>query len=193
MSTFQILNIKLAQLLNDQLPIQNIELSYTQGSELIITVRPEKLLSTLIFLKNNTHCQYKLLTCISGVDFPYREKRFEVVYELLSLTYNARIRVKTRIDEINSIDSAVSIFPAADWWEREIWDLYGVFFKNHPDLRRILTDYGFEGHPLRKDFPLSGYVEARYDERKKRVVCEPLSFAQEFRTFELNSPWNLKE
>lgn len=193
MSTFQILNTKLAQLLNDQLPIQNIELSYTQGSELIITVRPEKLLSTLIFLKNNTHCQYKLLTCISGVDFPYREKRFEVVYELLSLTYNARIRVKTRIDEINSIDSAVSIFPAADWWEREIWDLYGVFFKNHPDLRRILTDYGFEGHPLRKDFPLSGYVEARYDERKKRVVCEPLSFAQEFRTFELNSPWNLKE
>jgi NADH dehydrogenase (ubiquinone) Fe-S protein 3 len=187
----QKLNIKLAQLLNDQLPIQDLELSYIQGSELIITVRPEKLLSTLVFLKNNTSCQYKLLTCISGVDFPDRKKRFEVVYELLSLTYNARIRVKTRTDEINSIDSAVSIFPAADWWEREIWDLYGVFFKNHPDLRRILTDYGFEGHPLRKDFPLSGYVEVRYDERKKRVVCEPLSFAQEFRTFEFNSPWNL--
>jgi NADH/F420H2 dehydrogenase subunit C len=187
----QKLNIKLAQLLNDQLPIQDLELSYIQGSELIITVRPEKLLSTLVFLKNNTSCQYKLLTCISGVDFPDRKKRFEVVYELLSLTYNARIRVKTRTDEINSIDSAVSIFPAADWWEREIWDLYGVFFKKHPDLRRILTDYGFEGHPLRKDFPLSGYVEVRYDERKKRVVCEPLSFAQEFRTFEFNSPWNL--
>ena len=187
----QKLNIKLAQLLNVQIPIQDLELSYVKGSELVITVRPEKLLSTLIFLKNNTGCQYKLLTCISGVDFPDRKKRFEIVYELLSLTYNARIRVKTRTDEVNPIDSVVSIFPAADWWEREIWDLYGVFFKNHPDLRRILTDYGFEGHPLRKDFPLSGYVEVRYDERKKRVVCEPLSFAQEFRTFEFNSPWNL--
>lgn len=191
MLDFQKLNIKLAQLLNVQIPIQDLELSYIKGSELVITVRPEKLLSTLIFLKNNTGCQYKLLTCISGVDFPDRKKRFEIVYELLSLTYNARIRVKTRTDEVNPIESVVSIFPAADWWEREIWDLYGVFFKNHPDLRRILTDYGFEGHPLRKDFPLSGYVEVRYDERKKRVVCEPLSFAQEFRTFEFNSPWNL--
>jgi NADH dehydrogenase (ubiquinone) Fe-S protein 3 len=191
MSNSKKLNIKLAQLLNDQLPIQDLELSYIQGPELVITVRPEKVVSTLIFLKNNTSCQYKLLSCISGVDFPDRKKRFEVVYELLSLTYNARIRVKTRTDEVNPIDSVVSIFPAADWWEREIWDLYGVFFRNHPDLRRILTDYGFEGHPLRKDFPLSGYVEVRYDERKKRVVCEPLSFAQEFRTFEFNGPWNL--
>jgi len=191
MSNSKKLNIKLAQLLNDQLPIQDLELSHIQGPELVITVRPEKVVSTLIFLKNNTSCQYKLLSCISGVDFPDRKKRFEVVYELLSLTYNARIRVKTRTDEVNPIDSVVSIFPAADWWEREIWDLYGVFFRNHPDLRRILTDYGFEGHPLRKDFPLSGYVEVRYDERKKRVVCEPLSFAQEFRTFEFNGPWNL--
>ena len=192
MPNSQILNLKLAQTLSKQIPIRDLEFTSQKGSELIITVKPEKLTSILFFLKNNTTCQYKLLTCISGVDYPNREERFEIVYDLLSIKFNARIRVKTRVNEIQSVDSAVSIFPAADWWEREIWDMYGVFFKNHPDLRRILTDYGFEGYPLRKDFPLSGYVEVRYDEQKKRVVSEPLSFAQEFRTFEFNSPWNLK-
>lgn len=192
MNNPETLNLKLAKSLNGQLPLLNLELKYQQGSELILTVSPKHLISTLFFLKNSTAHQYKLLTCISGVDYPTRTDRFEVVYELLSLTFNSRIRVKTHVGEINSVDSAVALYPAADWWEREIWDLFGVFFKNHPDLRRILTDYGFEGHPLRKDFPLSGYVEVRYDERKKRVVCEPLSFAQEFRNFDFNSPWNLQ-
>jgi len=183
---------KLARSLNEQLPLLNLEINYQQGSELILTVSPKYLISVLRFLKNSTAHQYKLLTCISGVDYPSRPDRFEVVYELLSLPFNSRIRVKTFVSEINPVDSTTGLYKAADWWEREIWDLFGVFFKDHPDLRRILTDYGFEGHPLRKDFPLSGYVEVRYDERKKRVVCEPLSFAQEFRNFDFNSPWQLQ-
>lgn len=183
---------KLAQSLNEQLPLLNLEINYQQGSELILTVSPKHLIPVLRFLKNSTAYQYKLLTCISGVDYPARPDRFEVVYELLSLPFNSRIRVKTFVSEINPVDSTIGLYKAADWWEREIWDLFGVFFKDHPDLRRILTDYGFEGHPLRKDFPLSGYVEVRYDERKKRVVCEPLSFAQEFRNFDFNSPWQLQ-
>lgn len=115
--------------------------------------------------------------------------RFELIYNILSVRYNARIRVKTYTDELTPIDSCNDIFRAANWYEREIWDMYGVFFSNHPDLRRILTDYGFEGHPFRRDFPLSGYVEVRYDDEKKRVVVEPLELAQEFRRFELSAPW----
>ena len=182
----------LAKSLNEQLPLLNLEINYQQGSELILTVSPKHLIPVLRFLKNSSAHQYKLLSCISGIDYPSRADRFEVVYELLSLCFNSRIRVKTFVSEVNPVDSSVGLFKAADWWEREIWDLFGVFFKDHPDLRRILTDYGFEGHPLRKDFPLSGYVEVRYDERKKRVVCEPLSFAQEFRNFDFNSPWQLQ-
>merc|ERR1711860_453663 len=120
---------------------------------------------------------------------PTRKNRFEVVYNLLSLRYNARIRVKTYTDELTPIESADSVFKAANWYEREIFDMFGVFFSNHPDLRRILTDYGFEGHPFRKDFPLSGYTEVRYDEELKRCVVEPLELAQEFRKFEYSSPW----
>lgn len=115
--------------------------------------------------------------------------RFEVIYNLLSLRFNTRIRVKTYTDELTPIDSVTGIYKSANWLEREVWDMYGVFFANHPDLRRILTDYGFQGHPQRKDFPLSGYVELRYDDEKKRVVCEPLEFAQEFRKFDLRAPW----
>lgn len=126
---------------------------------------------------------------ISGADYPTRSQRFEVVYHLLSVQYNARIRVKTYADEVHPVPSATSVFRSADWYEREIWDMYGVFFIGHPDLRRILTDYGFEGHPLRKDFPLTGYTEVRYDEEKKRVVSEPLQLTQVFRNFEANSPW----
>ena len=129
---------------------------------------------------------------MSGVDYPQRERRFEVVYDLLSVKYNSRIRVKTFVDEITPLTSAVSVFPAATWWEREVWDLFGVFFEQNDEIKRILTDYGFEGHPLRKDFPLSGYVESRYDDKIKRVVCEPLEHAQEFRSFDFTSGWSSK-
>ncbi|KAI0757251.1 F420H2 dehydrogenase [Daedaleopsis nitida] len=124
-----------------------------------------------------------------GVDFPERDKRFEVVYHLLSVRYGGRIRVKTYASEVDAVPSAAGLFRGADWYEREVWDLYGVFFKDHPDLRRILTDYGFEGHPLRKDFPLTGYTEVRYDEERKRVVYEPLQLTQAFRNFDALSPW----
>ncbi|KAF6029240.1 Ndufs3 [Bugula neritina] len=133
--------------------------------------------------------QFLNLSDIAGIDIPAKTNRFEIVYNLLSLRYNARIRLRTYTDELSPIDSLCSVFIAANWYEREIWDMYGVYFSNHPDLRRILTDYGFEGHPQRKDFPLSGYVEMRYDEDVKRVVAEPLELAQEFRKFELGSEW----
>ncbi len=126
---------------------------------------------------------------IAGVDYPTRENRFEVVYNLLSVRYNNRIRVKTYASEVNPVPSVSSLYPGANWFEREAWDMYGIFFTGHPDLRRILTDYGFEGYPLRKDFPLTGYVEVRYDDEKKRVVAEPLELAQQFRSFDNASPW----
>ena len=159
---------------------------------LVITVKPENLFFVLKFLKLHSNTQYALLTSISGVDYPYRKKRFEICYELLSLRFNTRIRLKTFVDEITSLKSAAFVFPGATWWEREIWDLFGVFFEQNDDIKRILTDYGFEGHPLRKDFPLSGYVESRYDDTLKRVVCEPLEHAQEFRNFDFSSGWSLQ-
>lgn len=128
---------------------------------------------------------------MTAIDVPSRQYRFEVIYHFLSLRYNNRIRVKTYTDELTPIDSITPIFEGANWFERETWDMYGVFFSNHPDLRRILTDYGFAGHPFRKDFPLTGYVEVRYDDEVKRVVCEPLELAQEFRKFDLASPWEV--
>jgi NADH/F420H2 dehydrogenase subunit C len=130
------------------------------------------------------------MTDLCAVDYPEREARFEIVYNMISVRYNSRIRVKTSVNEVTPVDSVAEVFKAANWWEREVWDLFGVFFSNHPDLRRILTDYGFEGHPLRKDFPLSGYVEVRYDETAKRVVCEPVELTQEFRSFDFASPWD---
>lgn len=159
---------------------------------LVISIKPEDLFFTLTVLKFHTNTQYSLLTAISGVDYPYRKRRFEVVYELLSIRFNSRIRIKTFVDEITPLTSAVSVFSAATWWEREIWDLFGVFFECNDEIKRILTDYGFEGHPLRKDFPLSGFVESRYDEKKKRVVCEPLEHAQEFRSFDFSSGWSVQ-
>jgi NADH dehydrogenase (ubiquinone) Fe-S protein 3 len=156
----------------------------------IISVKPENLLFVLKSLKLHTNTQYTLLTAVSGVDYPFRKRRFEVVYDLLSVKFNSRIRVKTFVDEVTPLVSAVSVFPAATWWEREVWDLYGVFFEENEEIKRILTDYGFEGHPLRKDFPLSGYVESRYDDKLKRVVCEPLEHAQEFRSFDFTSGWS---
>jgi len=181
------LNLNYAKFLSKLISIENIQIF---NNELIIAINPKNVLKVLFFLKSHTNCQYKILSSIAGVDYPEKKKRFEIVYEVLSIKYNSRIRVKICVDEITPVESATHIFKAADWWEREIWDLFGVFFSNHSDLRRILTDYGFEGHPLRKDFPLSGYLEVRYDERQKRVICEPLELAQEFRTFDFTSPWS---
>lgn len=167
--------------------IQKVQI--TAGNELEVLVPPEGVIPVLQFLKDHHSAQFANLVDIAGMDVPSRPNRFELIYNLLSLRYNARIRVKTYTDELSPIDSACDVFKAANWYEREIWDMYGVFFANHPDLRRILTDYGFEGHPFRKDFPLSGYVEVRYDDEQKRVVVEPLELAQEFRRFELEAPW----
>jgi|UniRef100_UPI001EF9EBBC NADH dehydrogenase (ubiquinone) Fe-S protein 3 len=157
--------------------------------ETILYTNPDYLFQLLWFLKYHTNTRFQVLIDICGVDYPSRKQRFEVVYNLLSIQYNSRIRVQTSVDEITPICSAVNIFPSAGWWEREVWDMFGVYFSNHPDLRRILTDYGFEGHPLRKDFPLSGYVEVRYDDSEKRVVSEPIEMTQEFRYFDFASPW----
>ncbi|ORY90903.1 hypothetical protein BCR35DRAFT_287188 [Leucosporidium creatinivorum] len=158
--------------------------------ELTLYVAPSAVVPVMHFLRDHTNTQYKSVVDICGVDFPQRSKRFEVVYHLLSVKHNSRIRVKTYADEVSPVPSVVPLFRGADWYEREAWDMYGIFFSGHPDLRRILTDYGFEGHPLRKDFPLTGYTEVRYDEEKKRVVSEPLQLSQAFRNFEgALSPW----
>jgi|TARA_B110000977_G_C10971294_1_gene452447 NADH dehydrogenase (ubiquinone) Fe-S protein 3 len=158
--------------------------------ELTIIVPSCSIYPVMLFLRDHTTCQFKSIADIAVVDYPERKARFEVVYNLISYRYNTRLRVKTSVDEVTPLESVTSLFKAANWWEREAWDLFGVFFSNHPDLRRILTDYGFEGHPLRKDFPLSGYVEVRYDETQRRVVCEPLELSQEFRSFDFASPWD---
>ena len=157
--------------------------------ELTIEVEPAHILKVLRFLREDAACRFVCFIDICGVDYPEREKRFDVVYHLLSPYNNHRIRVKARADEVVAVPSAISVFPAADWYERETFDLYGVLFEGHPDLRRILTDYGFSGHPLRKDFPLTGHVEVRYDDEQKRVVYEPVKLVQEFRKFDYLSPW----
>ncbi|KZV77560.1 or F420H2 dehydrogenase [Peniophora sp. CONT] len=157
--------------------------------ELTLYCAPTSILQVLTFLRDHGRCQYKQLMDVSGADYPERDERFEIVYHLLSVKHASRIRVKTYASEVTPVPSAVPIFRGADWYEREAFDLYGIFFQDHPDLRRILTDYGFDGHPLRKDFPLTGYTEVRYDEEKKRVVYEPLQLTQAFRNFESLSPW----
>jgi len=157
--------------------------------ELMLRVGPADLLKTLTFLRDDTNCQFKVLVDLTAVDFPDRDERFDVIYNLLSLTHNQRIRVKMAVGEDLPVPSATGVFSSAIWLEREAWDMYGIFFSDHPDLRRLLTDYGFEGHPLRKDFPLTGYVELRYDEDQKRVVYEPVNLTQEFRRFDFMSPW----
>ena len=158
-------------------------------SELTIEVNWDAIVTVLSFLRDDSNCQFRQLMDICGVDYPGRERRFEVVYHLLSLRQNQRIRVKLSTDESTPVPSVTGVFSAAGWWEREAWDLYGILFSGHPDLRRILTDYGFEGHPLRKDFPLTGHVEVRYDDEQKRVVYEPVKLTQEFRSFDFLSPW----
>merc|ERR1712071_173256 len=165
------------------------QVQVTCFDELEIMIHPDGIVPVLTFLRDHTNAQFRNMSDLTAVDIPTRPNRFEIVYNLLSLPFNSRIRVKTYTDELTPIDSSVSVHNASNWYEREIWDMYGVFFANHPDLRRILTDYGFEGHPFRKDFPLSGYVELRYDDEVKRVVAEPVELSQEFRKFDLNSPW----
>jgi NADH-quinone oxidoreductase subunit C len=157
--------------------------------ELIITVQRASIVRVMTFLRDDANCQFKQLIDLCGADYPSREERFEVVYNLLSLKHNLRIRVKVSTDEDTPVPSLAEVYSAAPWFERETWDLYGIFFSDHPDLRRILTDYGFEGHPLRKDFPLTGYVELRYDDEQKRVVYEPVKLTQDFRSFDFLSPW----
>jgi NADH-quinone oxidoreductase subunit C len=159
------------------------------GDEAVLRARPQSVLQVLRFLKDDSQCLFKTLVDLCGVDYPDLEQRFEVVYNLLSVKHNFRIRVKVSTDEDTPVPSACTLFMAAEWNEREAWDMFGIFFSDHPDLRRLLTDYGFEGHPLRKDFPLTGHVEVRYDDELKRVVYEPVTLTQDFRTFDFLSPW----
>ncbi|HKV14404.1 MAG TPA: NADH-quinone oxidoreductase subunit C [Reyranella sp.] len=157
--------------------------------ELMLETAPDKLVALLTFLKTDPKCLFAELMDVCGVDWPEREKRFDVVYNLLSLQNNQRIRVKVATDEATPVPSAAAVYSSATWFERETYDLYGIWFSDHPDLRRILTDYGFEGHPLRKDFPLTGFVEMRWDDVQKRVIYEPVKLSQEFRRFDFLSPW----
>ena len=169
-------------------PQDVIKIEVAHG-ELVATVKREAIVRVLTFLRDDANCLFQQLVDICGVDFPDRAERFDVVYNLLSLRHNQRIRLKVLTDEENPVPSATAVYSAAGWFEREAWDLFGIYFADHPDLRRLLTDYGFEGHPLRKDFPLTGYVELRYDHDQKRVVYEPVRLKQEFRSFDFLSPW----
>ena len=157
--------------------------------ELMLTVGLTGIEKMLKFLREDSQCRFEIMMDLCGVDYPARDPRFEVVYNLLSITNNQRIRVKVPVADGEAVPSIVGIHNTAGWFEREAWDLYGIFFDGNPDLRRILTDYGFDGHPLRKDFPLSGFVELRYDDEQKRVVYEPVKLPQEFRQFDFMSPW----
>lgn len=170
------------------LPGAVIESAYA-FNELTLTVDPTRIVDALRFLRGDPSAQFACIIDISGADYPEREKRFEVIYHLLSPRLNLRVRVKVSTDEETPIASATAVYPGADWYEREIYDFFGVLFEGHPDLRRILTDYGFDGHPLRKDFPMTGFVEVRYDDQEKRVRYEPVRLNQEFRRFDFLSPW----
>jgi NADH-quinone oxidoreductase subunit C len=157
--------------------------------ETTLTVSAENIVEVLTHLRDDEGCQFEVLIDLCGVDYPSREKRFDVVYHLLSLRRNQRVRVKVATDDATPVPSVIPVYPAANWYEREAYDMYGILFSGHPDLRRILTDYGFSGHPLRKDFPLTGFVEVRYDDELKRVVYQPVQLVQEFRDFDFMSPW----
>ena len=168
---------------------QAVKSTEIRFGELTITVLVERLADVMTFLRNDPSCRFSVLIDLCGVDYPERPQRFEVVYHLLSMHQNHRIRVKLHVDEETQVPSLVELFPTANWYEREAFDMYGILFSGHPDLRRLLTDYGFSGYPLRKDFPLTGHVEVRYDDEKKRVVYDPVSLTQEFRNFDFMSPW----
>jgi NADH-quinone oxidoreductase subunit C len=168
---------------------QDVQSAELLHDELIVTTRGSSIVKLLSFLRDDSNCLFTFLVDVCGVDYPERDQRLEVVYNLLSIKHNQRIRVKVATDEATPVPSVTSVFSSAGWFEREAWDLYGIYFADHPDLRRILTDYGFEGHPMRKDFPLTGYVEVRYDDEQKRVVYEPVKLTQDFRSFDFLSPW----
>jgi len=176
--------------INNILKKQNLSLVKDKNDFMLnIDVEKTSLTDILFFLRDYEGCLFKMLIDITVVDYPDHERRFNLVYCLLSLKYNTRLRVTTSVTDLNAVPSITGIHKSAGWLEREVWDMYGIYFESHPDLRRILTDYGFEGHPLRKDFPLSGYVEVRYDDSQKRVVCEPIEMTQEYRVFNFKSSW----
>ncbi|MSP81553.1 MAG: NADH-quinone oxidoreductase subunit C [Alphaproteobacteria bacterium] len=179
---------ELGQSLVAALPGDILGHSVTRG-ELTMTARREAIVRVLGHLRDDAGCLFKQLIDLTAVDYPARPERFEIVYNLLSLRHNRRIRVKVTSDDATPVPTVVGVYSVAGWFEREVWDMYGVLFADNPDLRRLLTDYGFEGHPLRKDFPLTGYVELRYDDEQKRVVYEPVKLTQAFRNFDFMSPW----
>jgi NADH-quinone oxidoreductase subunit C len=183
-ATLTDLGAYLAEKLGDKLLSQAVVVR-----ELTLVAKRDAILDVIRFLHDDGNCRFVSIVDICGVDYPSREERFEVVYHLLSPYRNLRVRVKVTTDDSHPVPSLTPLFPGADWYEREAYDFYGILFSGHPDLRRILTDYGFDGHPLRKDFPLTGFVEVRYDEERKRVVYEPVKLAQEFRNFDYLSPW----
>ena len=179
---------KIEKLINSELS-SKIKNSSIKNEELIIEIAEGDLIDTIQFLKSNENCKFKQLIDIAGVDYPENEKRFELVYLFLSHEHNLRIKVLIKFQINQPINSLTKIFPSANWMEREVFDMYGIKFKNHPDLRRILTDYGFKGHPLRKDFPLTGFNEVRYSEKEKKVIYEPVKLEQNYRNFDFESPW----
>ncbi len=183
-SALEELGQHVASVLSDQ--VMGISIAH---NELMVTARAEQIIKVVTFLRDDPMCLFKVLVDICGTDYPERPKRFDVVYNLLSLVHNQRIRIKVEADDETPVPSITGVHNSANWFEREIWDMYGVMFSDHPDLRRLLTDYGFEGHPLRKDFPLTGFVETRYDNERKRVVYDPVKLSQEFRKFDFLSPW----
>ena len=178
----------LGEYLKTGMPVAVESISQDRG-QLIVICKSDEIVSFLTYLRDDPNCLFKVLLDICGVDYPNKSKRFEIVYHLQSLRLNQRIRVKVLCKEEDIIPSVSGVFSSANWYERETWDLYGIMFYDHPDLRRLLTDYGFDGHPLRKDFPLTGNVEVRYDEEQKRVVYEPVKLTQAFRSFDFMSPW----
>ena len=179
---------KIEKLINSELS-SKIKSSIIDNDELLINVAEKDIVDVVQFLKSNDNCKFKQLIDIAGVDYPDNEKRFELVYLLLSHENNLRIKLLIKFETGQSINSLTKIFPSANWMEREVFDMYGIKFKNHPDLRRILTDYGFKGHPLRKDFPLTGFNEVRYSEKEKKVIYEPVKLEQNYRNFDFESPW----
>lgn len=179
---------ELAEQISSGLGEAIIGVTVTNG-ELRVDAHADRIVQVMTYLRDNSGCQFKALMDVTAVDWPARSPRFDVVYHLLSIRLNQRVRVAVKTDEETPVPSVSEVYSVANWFERETWDMYGIMFSGHPDLRRILTDYGFEGHPLRKDFPLTGHVEVRYDDEQKRVIYEPVTLTQEFRRFDFMSPW----
>ena len=179
---------KIEKIINSELS-SKIQNSLIENDELLLEIKEKDLIEVIQFLKSNENCKFKQLIDIAGVDFPQEEKRFKLIYLFLSHEHNNRVKLSINFEINQIIQSITKIFPSANWMEREVFDMYGIKFKNHPDLRRILTDYGFKGHPLRKDFPLTGFNEVRYSEKEKKVIYEPVKLEQNYRNFDFESPW----